>query len=459
MPIRMRLTLWSTLIFGILLIGITSSIFFMHHASYYRDQDRLLTSVSLHIREELEKGLVEGTPLTEANFSFEEFSLNGVYVIVRDRTGKNIAKSANPYRAPDTPFTDFNKTQDRLLTYTDQENNRFRVMVTPIRYRQNIVGYIQAEVSLQQVDASLVRLGWSIFGVTFTGLLLAAIASWFMARKSLSGVEIISQTAQAITESQSFNQRVVYSGAKDELGHLAETFNEMLDSLEKAFVGQRRFISYASHELRAPLTAIRGNLDILQKNANIPSEEKADILSDVSREAKRMSKLVGDLLSLARADAGHEIQKGIVDVSNILKELESRILSSNPKVEITFKYQPSVMTWGNEDLLKQLILILLENAIRYTPESGQITLSIFQDSDYCGVEIDDTGIGIEPDDIPHIFDRFYRSKPARMYTSEGTGLGLALAKSIVDIHDGSIKVTSSPGQGSLFKVCLPKIIT
>ncbi|WP_410514659.1 ATP-binding protein [Paenibacillus sp. BR2-3] len=457
MPIRLRLTLWSCLIFGFLLAAITISIYLVHSTSNYKEQDRILSKISLHIRGELEKEIKEGGSLSEARFSLEKFSLNGVYVLINDASGNYIAASLNPFRAPDAPLPDLRKMKRNLHTFTDPEFGRFRMMVTPVWDADRVVGYIQAEISLKQIDTSLARLKWLIFFVTCTGLFLAAAGSWFLARKALSGVEIISQTAQAIAVSQGFDRRVLYTGAKDELSQLAETFNEMLESLENAFVSQRRFIAYASHELRAPLTTIRGNLDILQRMKNIPPEDQVEILGDTRREAIRMSKLVADLLSLARADAGQEIRMQIVDLSKLLKEVESEIQAWDKKVSIQAEWEPSVMTWGNEDLLKQLLLILAENAVRYTPEGGHIMLAAYLDSRHCGIRAADTGIGIDPRDLPNIFERFYRSESARMHSSEGSGLGLSIAKWIVELHGGNIIVTSVPGEGSDFQVRLPKI--
>ncbi|WP_313998239.1 ATP-binding protein [uncultured Paenibacillus sp.] len=457
MPIRLRLTLWSCLIFGVVLMAITSSIYLVHRTSLYNETDRSLESVALHVREEVQKEIKQGKPLSEIRLPSEEYSANGVSVWMKDAAGKSIAKSANPFRAPEVSLPETHALKRELHTFTDPSLGRYRMLVAPVLDQGNAVGYIQAEISLKQIDSSLKRLAWPVLTGTLAGLFLAALGSWFLARKALSGVEIISQTAKAIAVSQGFDRRVLYTGAKDELSHLADTFNEMLESLEKAFVSQRRFIADASHELRAPLTTIRGNLDILQRVKHIPPQDQAEILADTRKEAARMSKLVADLLSLARADAGQEIRMRIVDLSKLLQEVELDMKAWNLQATIRCEYGASALTWGNEDLLKQLLLIFAENAVRYTPEEGLIALSVDADKERCVMRVADTGIGIEPQDLPHIFERFYRSESARMHASDGTGLGLSIAKWIVEFHGGNIIVTSTPGQGSEFQVRLPKI--
>ncbi|GAX91624.1 sensor histidine kinase [Effusibacillus lacus] len=458
MPIRLRLTLWYCLIFGLLLVTVTSSIYISHRTSHYKEIDRSLTSVSTHFKEEVEEEIRGGKPLEQIRLSAGEFTLSGVYTVLKDANGKKIVSNLESNQLPHSPFADISTmTKDTLHTVTDPVLGRYRMLIQPIRINQQMMGYIQSEISLQQIDMSLNRLGWLIVGFTLIGIVLAALVGWFLAKKALSRVELISDTAKAIAASQGFHQRVMHEGPKDELGELAETFNRMLESLENAYVSQKRFIADASHELRAPLTTIRGNLDILQKMKGLPAAEKEEILSDIRNEAVRMSKMVADLLSLARADAGQEVRKQIADLTKIAKEVETEIQAWKTEVSIKSRLEKKVATWGDPDLLKQLLLILVENAVRYTRAGGTVTLAISGDKENATVKVIDTGIGIDSKDLPHIFDRFYRSEAARAHSPDGTGLGLSIAKWIVDQHGGSFVVTSTPGRGTEFLVNFPKV--
>lgn len=457
MPIREKLTLWYCFIFGLLLVTITSTIYVVHRTAHYKDLDKTLNTVSTHIQDELEREIRDGKSLNQAHITFDEFVLNGVYIVIKDSNGRNVRTNVDSLPLPDNAFAITNNMNESLHTFSDPTMGRFRMLIAPIRSNDHIVGYIESVIALQQLDISLNRFAWLIIGITGLGLIIAAICGRFLAKKVLYRVELISLTAQAISSSQGFHQRVLHAGPRDELGKLVETFNEMLESLEKAYISQKQFIADASHELRAPLTTIRGNLDILQKVKNIPPEEQEEILRDTRNEAIRMSKMVADLLSLARADAGQEIQMQVVDLSRILKDIHMEIRKWNKNVILDFHSDPSVTTWGNTDLLKQLLLILIENGIKYTPEGGKVSCVAFEDGQEVLVRISDTGIGIQSQDLPHIFDRFYRSQEARIQSPEGTGLGLSIAKWIVNQHNGTITVTSSPGKGSEFLVHLPRI--
>jgi len=296
-----------------------------------------------------------------------------------------------------------------------------------------------------------------VFGLTVLGIALASVAGWLLAKNTLRRVDIIGKTAKAITASQDLEQRVLYTGPLDELGQLAETFNQMLDSLEKAYKNQKRFLSDASHELRAPLTTIRGNLDILYKMKNIPESEKEEILEDIRNEAIRMSKLVSDLLSLTRADAGQTHQKNVINLSAIATEVMGEIESWNKAIRVEVQIKDHIKIWGDKDLIKQILIIIVENAINYTPVNGKILVTVTEEEEQAVIRIQDTGIGIQPEEMAFIFERFYRSEAARRKSPDGTGLGLSIAKWIIDEHQGRIEIESIPEEGTEFVVFLPLV--
>jgi signal transduction histidine kinase len=266
----------------------------------------------------------------------------------------------------------------------------------------------------------------------------------------------MTQTAQTIALSHNLSSRIESPPHLDELGQLAMTFNELLESVETAYHVQQRFVSDASHELRAPLTAIQGNLELLRRQSTMSGVEREEALTEVERESTRLTRLVADLLVLARADAGITLKSCPVDLDAVALEAfrEARHLSDGQTLSLD-PFEPARVE-GDEDRLKQLILILLDNALKYTPANGKVTLGLHRRETDVEIVVRDTGVGIAPEDLPLVFERFYRADPARSRDPGGTGLGLPIARWIVEQHDGEIMLTSQPGRSTTVTVHLPQ---
>jgi two-component system, OmpR family, sensor kinase len=267
----------------------------------------------------------------------------------------------------------------------------------------------------------------------------------------------LTETARAIALSRGFDRGLNVMRPHDELGQMAETFNEMLASLEEAYSAQQRFTADASHELRAPLTAIRGNLDLLDRVKDMPEDERQETVQRVRREVERLSRLVNDLLILARADAGQELELRPVELDSLVLDAHRQVQGLADGVAVRLEHLEPVVVQGDQDSLRQLVLILLDNALRYTRPGGHVSLGLRSEAPWAVVEVKDTGMGIRPEDLPHIFERFWRADAARSRDGGGTGLGLAIAKWIVDRQGGEVLVTSTPGVGSCFAVRLPLV--
>jgi signal transduction histidine kinase len=338
-----------------------------------------------------------------------------------------------------------------LLTTPQQ---RWRVYVLPI-HAGGKVSYIEALTPLGRLDASMqaYRITLPILGLS--SVAAALLLSWAIAGRALRPVARMTQTAQSITLSQDLTRRIEAPAHQDELGRLAKTFNEMLESIEAASSAQQRFVSDASHELRAPLTAIQGNLELLSRHKSMPEAEREEALAEVTREANRLSRLVADLLALARADAGVPLKHRLLDLDEVVLDAyhEARQLSRGQVLSL----EPfeTMQVIGDEDRLKQLLLILLDNALKYTPTNGSITLGLQREASGSKISVRDSGVGIQPEDLPHVFERFYRADPARGRDPGGTGLGLPIARWIVEQHGGTITLESRPGQGTIATVYLP----
>jgi two-component system OmpR family sensor kinase len=269
--------------------------------------------------------------------------------------------------------------------------------------------------------------------------------------RALRPVDTIAQTARQITAADDLGRRIPYE-SQDELGQLTKTFNQTLERLERLFNAQRRFVADVSHEMRTPLTTIRGNISLMRR---IGYDEES--VAAIDGETQRMTRLVEDLLLLAKADAGRlSLEKQLVELDTLVLEVynQAHILSED-KVSVHLGQLDQARVMGDSDRLKQLLLNLVSNGLKYTPEGGDVTLSLNRDDEWVRVDVTDTGVGIPAEDLPHIFDRFYRVDKARSRVMGGTGLGLSIAHWIAEAHGGQLSVVSEVGKGSTFTVKLP----
>lgn len=458
MPIRLRLTLWNSFLFGIIIAIVIGVVYFTHRQSTYNDVDNIVSNIVTHVKEEVTRQLEEGKRLQNVNVSVNSFSGDEIAVMIRDKQRNLVYSNSHTFLQNHKKIED--QIQLRAIgfdTIYDENDIKIRLKNSLINIENTNVGSIQVFFSLESVDKELKQFKWFVISLALVGIFLASIAGWVIAKKTLRRVDLIAKTAKAIAHSQNFKHRVLHIGALDEIGYLTETFNDMLDSLEKVYMNQQRFLSDASHELRAPLTTIRGNLDLLHKMSSIPDAEKKEILNDMSSEAVRMSKLVSDLLSLARADAGQTLDKNIINLSRILIQVIDEMTLWDTSQTITSKIEDNIHIWGNSNSIKQLLIILMENALKYTSEKGLISVKITTYEKKALISIEDNGIGIESKEIPFVFERFYRTDTARQYAPDGTGLGLSIAKWIVEEHNGEIQLKSYPGEGTTIDLLFPLI--
>jgi heavy metal sensor kinase len=256
---------------------------------------------------------------------------------------------------------------------------------------------------------------------------------------------------------EDLGQRLNLRSPDDEVGRLARTFDEMIARLDDAFRRQRQFTADASHELRTPLTAIKGQIDVALQRQRDPAAYR-QVLQVVNEEVDRMIRLVGSLLTLARADAGQiPLAFEAVSLPDLVAGALEQVspMASQRSVELQLVPSQAVTLRADEDLLLQLLLNLLDNAIKYTPAGGQVTVGWNVGAGQVELWVRDTGIGIASEHLPHLFDRFYRVEKARSRAEGRVGLGLAISRWIAEAHGGSISVDSAPGEGSTFTIRLP----
>jgi heavy metal sensor kinase len=309
--------------------------------------------------------------------------------------------------------------------------------------------------STTDIDESLAGLIRTLVIAGPLTLVLAGAGGIFLAQRALKPVDQITRTAHEIEESDLSRRIPVQS--KDELGRLAATLNKMIERLEKAFKRQKQFTSDASHELRTPLAVIQAESTLALSKERTADEYKQS-LEIVSNESMLMAKVIDQLLTLARADSGKEqLSFEEIDLSELLAGVaaNAEILCRDEGLEFRSDLMDNILVSGDRAKLRELFLNLLDNAIRYSPDGGKISLTLRRVKEMAVISIADTGIGISEEDIPHIFERFYRVDKARSRVENGAGLGLAICKYIAEIHGGRIEVISRLGEGSTFSVWLP----
>ncbi len=288
-------------------------------------------------------------------------------------------------------------------------------------------------------------------------LLISTIGGWFFARASLQPVDALTKTAQDITASN-LSRRLPVKKSNDEIKRLTETLNDMISRLENSFGRIRQFTADASHELRTPLTILTGELELALRSART-KEEYQEVISSALQETLRMSRVVEDLLLLSRADMGRiKLTKGSVNLNEMLADLAdaTAILGAEKELSITYRHEEEqLIVEGDRARLYQMFLNLLDNAVKYTPHGGAISLTLNRNNNIAEVRVRDTGIGIGRDDQKKIFDRFYRVDKARSRAQGGVGLGLSIVEWTAHAHDGEITVESEAGKGSTFIVRLP----
>ncbi len=340
-----------------------------------------------------------------------------------------------------------------------------------------IVGAVAIARPVNDMGRTLDTLRRILLVGAIVAVIFASLGGWLIAGSGLRPIAVVTRTAKAIAmnaHGTGLGRRVDYRGPRDEVGALAETFDQMLAALERVANAQRRFVADASHELRAPLTTIKGSLDLLRRARDLDPDERAAAIEDAYAEAERMTGLVNDLLLLARVDAAgasgrHAAllddqmrgRRELVELDQVVMDIfrhgraQLKARRKEAQIQLSVGALEPVATMADPRQIRQVMLILLDNAIKYTPGSGRIRLSVTAQGGRAALAVADTGMGIDPEIRPHIFERFFRGDQARERDQHGSGLGLAIAQWIATAHGGEITVQSEPGKGSVFTLWLP----
>ena len=451
MSLRLRLTLlYSTFMGGILLI-FGAAVYILVNVILLNQVDTMLAGVVRDITEVAkvdsigELSLISLPPLDMTS---------NAYVQVWGPDEKIIATS--PSIGALTKSLDPAGLQAGLTNYEDSylDGAHLRVLSVPLKYGRRMIGTLQVGASLSVVDATRSNLLSVMAVIAVVAVLMAGIGSWIVLGRALSPLEAITDTVDQINRADDLSRRIPFQEQnEDEVGDLVVSFNQTLERLESLFTSQQRFLADVSHEFRTPLTVIKGNVDLIRHMKQADEES----LSSIDHEAGRLTRLVGGLLMLAQAESGKlTLVLKPVELDLLLTEVftEMRVLAGS-KVHVHLNEIDQVMVNGDRDRLKQVLLNLVSNAIQYTPQGGDVFLSMTKIGLQARIIVRDTGPGIPAEDLPHIFDRFYRAEKSRTRsTTSGFGLGLSIANWIVEHHGGQIKVESKEGKGTTFVIWL-----
>jgi two-component system, OmpR family, sensor kinase len=482
MSIRLRLTLWYSTILAVTLLVFGVSLYFISSYILIDNKKDDMRKMGLEIESQLQPVPFQskGRWYYTVNLPpLNQFKYPGYIMQALDTEGKVTQSTIDEGLA-----LSYNKSkvESGKSEYYIQGLNSYPLLVLnkPLLYKDangeaKVVGVLQIVVSINEIQNNLETLKLALMFMSLLAIVLAASLGWYLAQKALKPIENVIHAAKQIEKGADLGVRIDYEGPEDEIGRLTNTINGMLGRIQGAYTeleesdrAQRRFVSDASHELRTPLTTIRGNVDLLEKmwRQNEKSETaltesdkiamSMEAMHDISGEAARMSRLVNDLLALARADAGYAMVKEPVLIRDIVEEASRKAQHLPRKAEYEvgdLSPLDGIGVKGSKDHLQQMLFIFIENAFKYTPE-GSVKLDSLLTEQQLGIRVSDTGIGMDKEEIPHIFERFYRADVSRGVTS-GTGLGLSIAKWIIDEHGGSIEVTTRKGGGSTFVIWLP----
>lgn len=391
----------------------------------------------------------------------QQLSSPGIHLRVLALDGQTIAASSNVVtRFPlNAEAFDQSASGESVSETIRIGGTSVRILYHPLRLGGDVRAVIQLGESMRTTERTLSEMRSLLLIGGGIAIVTGMAGSWWLTRQSLRPVQRLTGTVADIAETGAFDRRVPQAGVHDEIGQLAMTFNDLLDRLQLLLDRQRALVADTSHELRNPLMVLRGNLELL--SLDLPLSDRKEATTESLEEVDRMTRLVQDLLFLADADADSAIQRRHVALEALVAAIaEDAVLIAtrdDGTREIVLEANDPIVVDGDPERLRQLIWNLVENAVRYTPAGGTVTIGLRQRGPVAELTISDTGIGIAPEHLPHIFERFYRVDTSRSRALGGTGLGLSIVRQIAEAHGGQVRVRSTLGEGSTFTVALPVI--
>lgn len=460
LPIRWRLTIWYGVVLSLILIIFASGIFIYFKNSLQESIDAKIRSI----------GEVLSSSMTDAHNTsvfgnFERYLENvlgkkpkGKFIQIMDSSGRIGAKMSDiEGEALPTSFSALERAMRGEIVYEtiERAKPRLRMITIPILENKRVTSVVQVGTSLEDFDETIRKLLLIMIISIPTSICVTIVVGYFMARKALRPVDQIRRAAVKISSSN-LDEKIDIAGRKDELSRLAETFNAMIKRLKDSFQRINQFSIDVSHELKTPLTILKGETEVALRKEREKRDYQVLLMSNLE-EIDRMSCIIDDLLLLSKADT-REIKLNVEEVA--LRDLvidvcmDMKVVADKKSVSIETSELEDIRLKGDELKLRRMLLNIVENGIKYSHVGGKVSVSSYLNNGYAKIDVKDNGIGISEEDIKYIFDRFYRADRSRKRES-GSGLGLSISRWIAEAHKGGIEVKSQPAQGSMFTIKLP----
>lgn len=455
-PIRWRLTGWYAALLAAALVILGVALYFgLREQLYANFDDQLHSQANLLLTTVQVKN---GDQLAFAPNQNRDPENGEHFVRLLNTSGQSVSDTSTALNngVPVDPVLVRAALQGETLFSSRQvDGQTLRIVTLPVRNGDTVVGVLQLGAFRGDVDDALNTLLVTLAIMAPAVLLLAGIGGYLLAGRALAPVAAITRLAGGIG-ADDLHARLNLPLPDDELGQLARTFDSMLARIEDAFSRQRRFTGDAAHEMRTPLSLMRGWIDLALARPRSPAQYR-EVLRDLDDELARLTDLVATLLALARADSDRiMIERAPFDLANTIGLVLEQYAPTTAEQGVSLKGETAPCPIeADEDRLVQVLVNLLDNALAHTPAGGTIVVGCRRDESECRLWVADTGTGIAPEHLPHVFDRFYRADSGRARAQGGAGLGLSITRAIIEAHGGTIALTSEPDQGTRVDIGLP----
>lgn len=449
MSLRLRLTLIYLMLlggaiisFGLMVYGLVSLVLIQQiDNSLVSSANQLVDRLRVAPNDQFDPRTIANVEITD-NLLFQVWGTDGILQLSRPQ---GISAPLDPSAI---------NSGRTLIKNSRYSAVNLRVLTVPLQTERRPVGVLQVAIALNLVEVVQNTLASILFLLALLSMVISGLAAWLVTGRTLAPLSTVTQVATKITRADDLSRRIPVSDNRgDEVGLLIQAFNETLERLENLFTMQRRFLADVSHELRTPLTVIKGNVGLMR---HVGADEES--LASIDAEVDRLTRLVGDLLLLAQAEAGRvPFDMAPIELDTVLLEVfqQMRVLAGD-RLRVELLEIDQLVINGDRDRIKQMLLNLVGNAVQYTPAGGQVSMRLRREGERAFFTVSDTGPGIPEEDLPHIFERFYRGEKSRTRgKGGGFGLGLSIAFWIVRNHNGTLEVESKEGQGTTFNVWLP----
>jgi signal transduction histidine kinase len=452
MSLRLRLTFLCVALVAVVLAGFALTTYFLAKRNVYNSFDDSLTAQADAVLAILPPGQLSPQLIEQRHDELDAQAAAGRLFQIRAEDNTVLYSS---FRGADELLPAGRSRTRPVFFETNVSGERLRILREPLTSPDHSGGSIEIGRSIAETNESITEIRYALAGGAILALVLTFFPAYYIAGRGLRPIRDVTRLARRIERTGDFSQRLMERHGSDETGELIATFNQLIERVDQMIAAQAEFLAESSHEMRRPLTILRTNLDIL-RDPTLPAADRAACLERMSQQARAMSSLVGDLLLLTR-DKAQSLEQMHVDFSRLCgDEVAASVGFTDNEARVESDIEPGVIVIGDEERLHQMVKNLLENAVAYTPKDGRVTLSLRTEGTSVRLTVEDTGIGIAEEDLPRVFERFYRGEEAKSMRRDGVGLGLAIAKYVAEGHGGRIAAAARSGGGTSFTVTLPR---